>query len=297
MPNIIEDLSKMRGVSIENVKKEVVQEKIIDAEGNNVVVKKEIITCRVTRPKTMKDIRAQWKPFGVPINMTVSEKTKQEGMINLELGAVDPTMKACRDELIGIMGDLEQQVMKIKDPQLQKAQRDLREAKTAAMKKESSAAAAKAAGASVKGKLTWADGRATAKAGAVGSSDSVGTGRSIVDRETGKIMEVDPKAIKVSNLHADISESELRRLFGPLNGLGNIARFFLPMDRKVDPPVPLSFCFISYFNEKHAKQAVEMGKITFKNAILKIEPGTTRPQASGDGGRGGRGRVSGRGRY
>lgn len=236
-----------------------------EQDGVRYRVTKQVREYKVTRPFTMVDHRATWKPFGDSVNAE-KDLFATEATVVLELGEVDPLEKQCRDEVARMWGDVERQTVTVKDPNL------ARYAATAKAKAaEDAANAAKAAAASPaaspntdgKGK-TWGqaqkDKRDTAKAVELSKDSGEKLAKNVV---------------RISNLSDMINEIELRRLFGEENNLPPIQRLFIAVDKETNQR--RGFAYITYKSDADGERVVnKMNPTKFKNTVLKVDFGTNK---------------------
>jgi hypothetical protein len=247
--------------------------------------KKRLVKRMVQRPATMVDVRRRtWKKFG-EATTNESEITVKEKPVYLELGTVDPLEKACRDEIMTLQHNA--QALRMEVPLLAHLQKLKREALAAGKKDAVSGATAEAAASQQAGSpaasptsggtgMTWAE-RNKQKRGDAGGAGGAAGGAQGGDKP--KPRNFDRNVIRISNLVDTISQNELMRLFGPLNGLGEPVKFFQP---KYKDGAPKQFCYITYKNAAEADAAVRKNnRIAFKNVVLVVDYGTDPNQVGG----------------
>ena len=229
------------------------------ADGTQVRYSKRIKTTHVTRPQNMTDIRKTWQKFGAALNNEPG-LTVNENAIPFELGGSDPDERKARDEVIKLMNLALDAPIKL--PAIRKSA--LASTAVAAQQQQQQATSSTAAAEPDLGggRKTWAAGRQTRKE----------------EEQAAKVAEGDKakvnNVIRISNLTDEISELELRRLFGTENDLGEIKRVFIAKDKEGNRR---GFAYITYGRESDAMKAVsKMHRKPFKHVILLVDYGTDR---------------------
>ena len=229
------------------------------ADGSKNRIVKRVKTIKTVRPQNMADIRAGWKKFGKGLENEPG-LTQKEQPIPFELGALDADEKKCRDEVVKTMNLSLDAPIKI--PQIRKSA--LATAPVAAATQQGGTSTSDAVDG---GKKTWAAAKkseAEDKKKAAPAGPKNGPGSNATPNEV----------IRISNLTDEISEVEIRRLFGPGNELGDIRRVFIAKDKKGERR---GFAYVTYGSVRDAQQAVaKMHKRKFKHAVLLVDYGTAR---------------------
>jgi hypothetical protein len=238
------------------------------------------------RTMTMVDVRRTWARFGAAVendaNLTVVEKP-----VFLELGSIDKIEKESRDEVFDIMA----RSLQAKVPEGPKG-RELRafDAKAKLETTTQQTASSLPSSPTSMGpssmtttasgqKKTWADARKERTGGAPGSSGPAmgGPSSAAATRPSG----ADGNVIRICNLGDDITLEEIRRIFGPDNGLGDIKRVFIAKDAEGNRR---GYAYVTYGSSVDANKAVEkMHKKAFKHVVLLVDYGTPNPKAATPG--------------
>ena len=216
---------------------------------------------------SMVDYRAKhWKRFGKALTHTEAVATVEASLL-LELGNLDPIEKTAREEV-------QKQINASATVTVPQTQEIARIRKLMLMGSEPPAPAAPVAApaeSAPKEKKTWASAR-TKK-----------------EKETNapKTGEILPNVVRISNLQSEISETEIRRLFGSENGLGRIKRLYVQKDKNNQN---VGFAYVTYEKTEEAAAAIaKMNRQHFKHVILLCDYGTQRKERGGGGGGGGGG--------
>lgn len=225
------------------------------ADGSKLKIVKRVTTTKVHRPQSMADLRVHWAKFGKGLENEAG-LTQEEQPVPFELGALDADEKKCRDEVIKTMNLSTAATIKI--PQLRKS------ALATASPTASPSAAGPSSPTDPGEKKSWAAGRAKKEEEAKTAAKAAGKGSNAEPNEV----------IRISNLTDEISEVEIRRLFGPGNGLADIRRVFIAKDKQGNRR---GFAYVTYGHKRDAMQAVaKMHKQKFKHAVLLVDYGTAR---------------------
>jgi hypothetical protein len=265
-----------------------VTEITIDEEGRKMMLIKKVLKTEKQRPVTMVDLRAKLPKFGEGLVFNKDLVAKDPPMV-LELSKVDPIFRAARDEVVRLWGEVERAAVDVSgDPALLKYAKQLAAPTPAPAKTEEKPSAAPAA--SSDSKMTWEEMRAQKKAAAAEkATGGAGGAGSAPSRAVDTQEEIKHSVIRISNLADHISETEIRRLFGPEGGLGRIVKLFIAKDGQDNRK---GFAYVYYGSDEDGIKAVQkMRRTAFKNTIMTVDFGTVKPpRAGGGGGGGGRGR-------
>ena len=263
---------------------ETVREITIDGEGRKILLIKKVLKTEKKRPVTMVDLRAKLPKFGEGLVYNKDLVAKDPPLV-LELSKVDPIFRPARDEVVRLWGEVERMTIDVSgDPALLKYAKQLAPTASAGPAKEEEKPAGGAG--SGEAKMTWAAAadkkKAAAVEKAVGSSGRGGNAGG-VSKDTQE--EIKHSVIRISNLADHISETEIRRLFGPEGGLGRIVKLFIAKDIKDNRK---GFAYVYYGTDEDGIQAVQkMRRTAFKNTIMTVDFGTVKPPRAGGPGAGG----------
>lgn len=219
-------------------------------------VTKRVITTVLERPVTMADFRAKWFHFG---KENEAGLTVKEPQVPLELGGSDPDERRARDEVIKLLN------LSLDAPVKVKALRKSALATTLATNQQVAAAAASSS--NEPEQKTWAQARQTKK-----------EQEQAAKLTTGPVETKNYFCVRIQNLTSEITETELRRLFGPENPAlklkGKIKKMFVSKDKDGNYR---GFAYVTYFHDTDAAQVIQvMNKTRFKQVILALDYGTER---------------------
>ena len=101
------------------------------------------------------------------------------------------------------------------------------------------------------------------------------------EKATGEIL---PNVVRISNLQSEISEIEIRRLFGPENGLGCIKQLYVQKDKNNQN---VDYAYVAYEKPEEAAAAIaKMNRQHFKHVVLLCDYGAEKRKERGGGGGG-----------
>lgn len=230
------------------------------SNGTKYRVTKKVLKEKIMRPISAADLRAKLPKFGEGKNPR-EDLITMDPVVVLELGAVDPLVKACKDDVVRLWGEIETKDVKdrIKDPKLALYQKILAQKKKAAPVVVAAPVAAAASGEA----MTWAQKREMTKA-----AQNPDVAKDVEKALTKNV-------VRVSNLSDFISEVELRRLFGTENNLPMIKKIFIAKDKTTGQR--RGFAYITYATDNDGITVVNrMRRTAFKNTILTVDFGTDR---------------------
>ena len=254
-------------------------------------------TAAARKVPTLADLRRKWKNFGPPVE-NESNLVAVEKSVFLELGSIDKLEKDTRDEIFGLLANSMQAKVEVPLSKLLKAFDAKTKEQTAAVEaaivepQPSGTVVASPASSGASGK-TWAQVRQERKEAAGQAAATTGTTSSSAHRTTAAAAPTaESCVVRIRNLVDDISPDELRRIFGPENGLGEIKRLFLARDQEGNRR---GYAYVTYGTATDAAKAIaKLDKKPFKHVVLVVDYGTpsNRPDSgsAGGGGRGGGGR-------